>query len=637
MLTHVWIGNRRVKLDPRRALGKGAEADVFDVGGLALKLFKAPDHPDLAGLPDEQDAARERLRVHQAKLPDLLAAAARWPAGIVTPRELAREQEHGAIVGYAMPLVAGRVALARYADPHYRAAGVANVEVGRVFLDLHAIVAAAHGAGVVIGDFNDLNVLVGPGEARVIDVDSVQFGPYDCAMFTPRFLDPLLCPPGATLVTLGRRYVPAADWYAFAALLMQSLVFVGPYGGIYRPHHATGRVAHDARPLRRITVFHADVQYPKPAAPLDALPDDLLDHFHRVFVKDERGEFPRRLLDGLRWTRCSACGVEHARGCCPRCHAGARVVRSVCVRGRVTATRVFATTGVVVWAGKQDGRLVFVAHEGGRFLREDGGEALRGDLDPRLRFRVCGASTIVGLGEEVVTLAPGAPPSGHVNARMTVDVHGGQPMVDANGDRRFWVTDGRLVKDGPHGWARVPPLGPVRIGDVLRGQTEFWVGDTLGFGWYRAGDLSTAFVFDPARGGLHDGVRLPAVRGKVTHATCTFARERAWFMVATEEAGRAVHRCWVIAADGRLEAEASATAGDGSWLGVLGGQCAAAGFLLAPTDAGVVRVEPRDGALVVAAEFPDTEPFVDAGTRLFLDPAGLDVVSTREVTRVVLA
>ena len=34
---------------------------------------------------------------------------------------------------------------------------------------------------------------------------------------------------------LGRPYAAGSDWYAFAVMVMQSLVCVGPYGGVYRP------------------------------------------------------------------------------------------------------------------------------------------------------------------------------------------------------------------------------------------------------------------------------------------------------------------------------------------------------------------------------------------------------------------
>ena len=62
----VYIGGKRVRLSPTMSIGKGGEADVFDIGGgKAVKVFKTPKHPDLQGLPLEQEGARQRLLEHQ--------------------------------------------------------------------------------------------------------------------------------------------------------------------------------------------------------------------------------------------------------------------------------------------------------------------------------------------------------------------------------------------------------------------------------------------------------------------------------------------------------------------------------------------------------------------------------------------
>ena len=37
-MTEVFVDGKRLRVDPRRAIGKGGEADVYDVGGRALKL-----------------------------------------------------------------------------------------------------------------------------------------------------------------------------------------------------------------------------------------------------------------------------------------------------------------------------------------------------------------------------------------------------------------------------------------------------------------------------------------------------------------------------------------------------------------------------------------------------------------------
>src|SRR5690349_12743741 len=111
----VYVCGKRIKLDPSASIGKGGEADVFDVGrGVALKLFKGPDHPDLAGDPDAADGARARLDTHQAKLPLFPRSL---PSRVVAPVELATDRNGARICGYTMPLVGGAEVLLRYSDP----------------------------------------------------------------------------------------------------------------------------------------------------------------------------------------------------------------------------------------------------------------------------------------------------------------------------------------------------------------------------------------------------------------------------------------------------------------------------------------------------------------------------------------
>jgi hypothetical protein len=627
----VYLRGKRIKLDPTRSLGKGGEADVFDLGGgRALKLFKSPDHPDYQGLPSEQRAAEERIALHQHKL---RAFPAGLPRQVIAPEELATDRSGRSVVGYAMQAVALANPLVRYGEPTFRRVGVTNRDVVRLFLEIHAVVSGLHTAGVVIGDFNDLNVLVTSGaQPRFIDADSFQFGPYPCNVFTERFVDPLLCDARATTPRLARAYNPDADWYAFASLLMQSLLFVAPYGGVYLPKNLSRRIPNAARPLHRITVFHPEVRYPKPATRYEVLPDDLLQYLHRVFEKDERGSFPAELLDRLRFEACPRCAVEHARFSCPFCAPGAsqQARAALTVRGPVVCTRVFETAGVVLHACVEQGAVRFLYHEAGAYRREDGSVVFRGDLDPSLRFAILGHSTLVGRGGELAVLSPGQGPE-----RLSVDSDGAGPAFASNGRHRYWTAAGRLLRDAastPGGASRASRASIDGIGDVLAGQTRIWAGPTFGLGLYRASNLSVAFTFDSERRGINDTLRLPPLRGQLVDAACVLDEGRAWLLLALHHAGKTSHLCLAYSRAGALEATTEATAGDGSWLGRLHGKCATQGMLLAATDAGIVRIELRDGALQKTREFPDTEPFVDAACQLLIGKDGVYVIGRSEIT-----
>ena len=630
MKPELYAGGKRLKVDPQRTLGTGGEADVFDLGaGRALKLFKGPDHPDYRGQPEAQKAAEERIAVHQRKLRDFPRGL---PAAVVAPQQLVTDRSGGTVLGYVMARVDGAEPLFRYGDPAFRRNGISNAAVADLFRGIHGTVSALHAGGVVVGDFNDLNVLVtAAGEARFIDADSFQFGAYPCRVFTERFVDPRLCEAAGSSLRLAQPYDLDADWYALAALLMQSLLFVGPYGGVYRPAAPARRVPPGARPLHRLSVFHRDVVYPKPATPWRVLPEALIEHLRATFAEGRRGPFPPALLETLRFATCPRCGAEHARPACPVCDPAAAAARPlITVRGEVVCTTVFETRGTIVCASIEAGDLRFVHHEADAYRREDGGIVVRGPLDPGLRFAVRGRETLVGRSGDLAVVSPDG-----AAVRVAVDSAGAGPVFASNGRHRYWTAQGRLHRDAPSDApSDAPWLGrgaAETIGDVLADRTRFWVGPAFGLGLYQAGNLTIAFVFDAERRGINDTLRVPPLRGRIVDAACVLDETRAWLFLALHERGSIVHRCLVYARDGRLEAVAEAAAGADAWLGALSGKCATQGLLFAATDTGIVRVEVDGGAIRKTRDFPDTEPFVDAASHLLVGKAGLYVVGHRKI------
>ncbi len=629
MINAVYISGQRVRLDPAKSIGKGGEADVFNIGGgKALKVYKPQDHPDLVGEPHNQLAARRRIELHQTKL---RAFPLNLPPHVVTLQDLAFEDAgEQRIAGYTMRLLGGMEVLLQLTDPAIHKLGLSNDTVTQIFRDLHTTVSGLHVASVAIGDFNDLNVLTSGEEAHIIDADSFQWGSFPSYAFTDRFVDPLLVREttdqerreNANMgrLMLARPYTSFSDWYAFAVMLMQCLLCVGPYGGVYVPKNLANRIPHPARPLHRITVFHPDVRYPKPAIPREVLPDELLGYFQQIFEKDMRGVFPLKLLE-MRWTTCSNCKAEHARGICPFCATQAPGAKKEVtrVKGKVVATEFFNTRGRILFASVQGGKLRYLYHENGQYKREEDKVVLSGQLNSQMRFRIQGDTTLLGQDGRVVVLSPGKEVE-----QLRVDSFGTLPMFDANESSRYWLQQGQLLRSGQ--WA------PEHVGDVLNGQTLFWVGSTFGFGFYRAGGLSVAFVFDASRNAINDNVQLGPIRGQLVDSTCVFTRDKCWFFLATQQGGRIIHHCFVIRLDGTVEATAQAEKDDGSWLGTIRGKCAAGDYLLAATDEGIVRVAIDNGQLGVTSEFPDTEPFVDSASHLFPGAGGLHVVSSHTIT-----
>lgn len=615
----IFINGKKWRLDPRQAIGKGGEADVYDIGkGQALKLFKTPEHPDFALDSLARQTAAQRLAEHQTKLRQF---PANLPASVISPQEFATDATGQNIVGYTMPLLRDAEVLLRYGERTFREnSGIDSNRVVEIFRDLHATLKAIHHSSVVIGDFNDLNVLIRHGETRafVIDADSFQFAPFLCHVFTARFLDPILVDTNAQSMAPDQPQNALSDWYAFCVMLIQCLLYVEPYGGIYKPKDATKKVAHHLRPLQRITVFHDEVRYPKPALPLEVLPDDLLQFFEQVFVQDRREAFPVTLLESLRWTKCAACGHQYARALCPFCYVAPAIIKqSIAVRGNVTATRIFQTEGTILCA-LFDGELRYLLHENGKFKRENGTVILQGNLDAQTRFCLHGAATIIGRQDQIIVL------QSDQTERISTDKYETQPVFASNENHIYWTQNGQLWRDAS--------LGSQFIGDVLMNQTQFWCGPKFGFGFYRAGNLSVAFTFDAEKSGLNDNVDLPPLNGQLLNASCAFSEDLCWLFVALQEKGQLLHRCFVVRSNGAHEASAIALQGDGSWLGgPLAGKCAIGNFVLAPTDDGIVSVETIGGQLSVTKTFPNTEPFVRSGNQLFPGNDGLYVAGKNEI------
>ncbi len=615
----VYLNGQVVSLNPSDAIGKGGEADVYAIGGQAIKVFKPPNHPDYAGQSGAQEGARRRIAEHQQKLRHFPGTL---PSRVVAPSALVTDKPGQRIEGYAMPLVKGAEPLLRYADAAYRQA-LGYPTVTQVFKDLHRTVSTLHRQNVVIGDFNDLNVLVKGQHAYLINADSFQFAPYLCTVYTARFLDVLLAAANATAVELTRPYRPESDWYAYAVLLMQSLLGVDPYGGLYRPKDSADRVPHPLRPLKRITVFHPEVRYPKPAAPYGALPDELLERFTQVFEHDLRDEFPADLLE-LDWRTCPTCKLVHARATCPVCTtAGPTTVPVTSVRGRVTARTVFTTDGRILATAVQGGALHVLYHERGEVRREDGSVVTRDRQQATARYRLMGKASVIGEGSRLAIYQPGQPPT-----YRQADTLDAETSFDATNRSLHWIRTGQLMRQGK--------FGDEYVGDVLEGQTRIWTGSPWGFGYYRAGALTGAFIFHRDRPGINDRVALPPVAGQQVDAEMISGPDRIWFFLTVREGGRTLNRCYLLKPDGELVATAETDAEDGTWLGTIHGHVAIGKFVLAATDEGVVRVEAASSRLAVTKTFPDTEPFVSGESILRAANDGLYVVDDRLIRHLII-
>jgi len=620
----IYINQKRIKLNPKMAIGKGGEADIYDLkNGKVLKLFKTVDHPDYQLFPQEQLAAKARLAIHQQKLP---AFPNDLPVRVIKPEVLATDKQ-GMILGYTMPFLQNTAPLLKYSDRNYRNTnGISQQLVTSLFRDLHETVLKIHEVNVTIGDFNDLNLLVSQNQVHLIDADSFQFGQFTCQVFTARFVDPILCDRNTNQPILTSPHNPDSDWYAFTVMLMQSLLYVDPYGGVYKPKSQASQIPHSARPLQRITIFHPDVRYPKPAIPYEVLSDDLLHHFHNCFEKDWRGIFPQSLLKTMKWKKCQQCGIEHLRNTCPICTPLIAVLSPTSERvvegdGKCKVIHIFQTEGIILQVALQNNSLNYLYHDNHEFKREDNTVLLSGELDANIQFTIFGKSTIITKQGKAITIAP-IQQGGQTQA-ISAD------LIRANFFSRYWIDRGQLLRDGK--------LGNEYIGDILEGQSQFWIGENFGFGFYRAGSLSVAFTFDAKRSGICDRVQIPPIQGELIDANCIFSNDICWFFTATQEQGKIIYRVSVLHESGELVSTLIGQKGDIPWLTNLYGGSAIANWLFVPTDDGIARVAVLNGQIMITKTFPETEPYVDSGCSLIVGSQGIYAIHAQKILQLQLA
>lgn len=523
----VFINGQNVSLTPAQLIAEGGEAEIYRLSAdLVLKYFK----------PHRVNAYQDKLR----RLPA-------FPAAVVSPAQLCTDRQ-GAVLGYTMKFVDQAYHLRSLSSKDFRVkAGITESDVIDIFRDLHNAVSAVHSAGIVIGDFNPLNILVAQKTCRLLDADSMQFSGFYCDTFTPRYMDPLLCDKNAPQMMPQTPHTELTDWYTFALMFMESLQYVHPYGGVFKPALKQQYVSPDLRPLHRISILHPDVIYPKAATPLSELPTSVINFYENLLLHDKRVKFPLALFDELQ--------SNSGRIAAPITPIPGSTQKQAGIRCRA----LFHTDGVLLTATIQEGKLRYLYHEQGRFYRENGKTVLTGKLDHALHFVLDGEQTLVTkLGQSFLIAAD-------TTTSLPVELYRDTtPVMTSNGKARYWVAGGELwCNDGG---------ANKHVDSVISKQTRIWTGANLGLGFAHFGTFARAFLFN--RSTPRIPVTLPALSGSVIDAVCHFGDSVAWLILTVSEQKATKCVCFCINRHGSIIASAQADEHDDSWLKAGSGVCA---------------------------------------------------------------
>ena len=609
----VYIEDQKVRLQPSALIGEGGEAEVYKLDDQeVLKLFKQPNHPQFKSDLQSAQAARLRLQEHQTKLeqfPKLLIPH------VVSPVRLAYDKNQQAdrrVVGYTMSRITQVNSMHEFSQRNFQESKDISIQtIVDVFSDLHASVSALHASGVIIGDFNNLNVLVSGKDAYIVDTDSMQFSTYTCKTFTNRYADPRVLKLTNGQIELCARFSKETDWYSFSTMLFEALLNVHPYGGVYKPKSPMQRVSPEQRALNRISVFHKDVSYPMAGRKIqDILSRDLTVFFEALLQDDVRTPFPLPLLLDMLPSKKSASGTTKA---------------NVASNGK--SQIVFATDGVILNVTHDGSNLRYLYNLEERFIRENGQVVLKGKVDSDLRFALQNSSTFAGKGKRLVHFAQDS-----VHNQIVVDqFRGREPVFDCNHRTCYIIEDGQLfsIKDGRKSF----------IDEVLKEQTRIWAGPSFGFGFYIAGEFRRAFLFDDETTG-RKLLDVDATRGTLLRVSCRFTERQLWLLVTYEEKGQVFNRVTAFNDCGSCLGTCEIPDGNGSWMDGLHQSCAAAipdrrggmiETLLVPTNSGIAKVEADATSLRIAQEFTEPEQILEAGDNLIFTHGGLYAWNSKSI------
>jgi serine/threonine protein kinase len=243
-------------------LGKGGEANVYTVDNVALqavKIYKTFPNPETV----------KKITALAGMRP---VANSAWPIELV----FVDKHCHQA-AGYLMPMSSGltwnnfNMEISRKNVTNYK---LDSKFYHTMLTTFATILDDFHAAGLVVGDINDSNILVGQGGAcTLLDVDSIQVAGHLCTVARPEFLAPDLQGVSLRDVTRAEKH----DLFAMAVLFWQ-LVFNGVHS-----HQGAGRPSSiPERIKQRLSVGSSNYLPPPFQRDIQELPPAILDLFSRA-------------------------------------------------------------------------------------------------------------------------------------------------------------------------------------------------------------------------------------------------------------------------------------------------------------------------------------------------------------------
>ena len=295
-------------------LGHGGEASIFEIPSRRAQVAKIYHKP-----PDAKKQAKLSLMPEMADQQLLNYIA--WP------QETLHASPSGAVVGFLMPMVAGKKPIHMVYSPAHRRQE--NPKAAWDFLlcvarNIATSFETVHAHGHVIGDVNETSVMVGKDSKVVlVDSDSFQVNAHG-TLYLCEVGVPIFTPPELQSLSSFHGFTRTTNHDNFGlALLIFHVLFGGrhPYSGVPLKSGVGDALQTDIKNFRYAYARDGQsrgIAPPPRSIPVSMLPDHVEAMFHRAFT--ERGTQAARpsaqqwvaALDGIRGKlkKCSASAMH---------------------------------------------------------------------------------------------------------------------------------------------------------------------------------------------------------------------------------------------------------------------------------------------------------------------------------------
>lgn len=633
MIQNVVISGIKHRIKQEQVLGVGGEATVVEIAGKAVKIYHKPE------------ASRTN------KLIDYVKITPRLPGNVCAPQELAYDTKN-TVLGFTMDLMPpGYDVVQMLSSKKFRAANpfLHSRFVTELCLHIKHTVDLIHPTGVVIGDFNDLNVLFSPHQPRsvFIDADSFQFGRYPCRVGSEGYLHPSLYDLDLSVKPY---YTKEHDWYAFWAMFIKALLMAHPYGGVHPKYNSIPQ-----RALAKLTILDSSVKYPKAAFSIDLLSDNLKSIVERIFARGEtiipQDELLADYAESL--CECPTCKVFYPseRKNCPQCSTTntQQVLRKVKVlkspgKRTVETEELLATSGAFVWY-KIYGETIFaIALEHGKYVlyKREANNITQREIMPanrtQSRFDMFeGKYLVVSPDQLKPELFIYDTNSMQLVAQRVASMFSGKRVFVCSKDHLIRVSGEKLFRghvDFRHGFIEQ------HVASVIDGQTWLTASplDSTVFGFQRVFNALQFFIYrfekkqevytaqlDP----LQDDESLLSV-------VVRFAANCLLCLIKTEVQGRTYARVSVVNFDGTVPANYRIEAMPSDTHRSIHGKAfvrpsGTLGIIMHPTEDGIVQEIIGPSGIQSQTLLSETEQFVGEDDKLVLFSQGMLVLGEKSV------